>query len=201
MILALALAGASSPLFASDVSTDHVLFWMLDDPEIDGGSYGKAKASTMQSWGKLDSARVAAKLGDNDTIYLDLYYEEGGHWVVDPTANPPIDTAVVTAGRLDGGYARASLESTLGSDYALYSYAIELGTWGGDDGNKWIVAAISDWAGYADIQEYVSFQVDVPTATRWAADGFVAVPEPSSGVLLLIGGALLALRRKRRDAK
>ena len=32
----------------------------------------------------------------------------------------------------------------------------------------------------------------------WSPKEFVAVPEPTSGLLLLIGGALLALRRKQR---
>ena len=32
----------------------------------------------------------------------------------------------------------------------------------------------------------------------WSPEKFAAVPEPTSGLLLLIGGALLALRRKQR---
>ena len=32
----------------------------------------------------------------------------------------------------------------------------------------------------------------------WSPKEFAAVPEPTSGLLLLIGGALLALRRKQR---
>ena len=37
-----------------------------------------------------------------------------------------------------------------------------------------------------------------PTYATWSPNDFAAVPEPTSGLLLLIGGALLALRRKQR---
>jgi hypothetical protein len=34
--------------------------------------------------------------------------------------------------------------------------------------------------------------------TAWTPTAFTEIPEPSSGLLLLIGGALLALRRRNR---
>lgn len=192
MIVALAVAGVASSAFANDM----VLFWMLDDPDI-SSDYGPIKASEMGDWGHtIDSARVVATREGYDTVYLDLYYQDGSAWVVDPTADPRIDTAGVTKGTIDGGYARASLGTTLGANYALYSFAIELGTWNASD--EWVLAAVSDTQAYAQLQDYVSHQVDIPTATRWTGTGFTAVPEPSSALLILLGGSLLALRRKRR---
>ena len=57
--------------------------------------------------------------------------------------------------------------------------------------------------GYGDLVSsgYVSMgATDIPTvyANAAAHSNFAAAPEPSSGLLLLIGGAMLALRRRRQ---
>ena len=58
--------------------------------------------------------------------------------------------------------------------------------------------------GYDDLVSsgYVSFgATDIPTVSANAAGfaaGPAAIPEPSSGLLLLMGGAILALRRRRQ---
>ena len=205
MVVALAVAGVGLKANASFPADDHVLYFQLDDPLVDCGSDdGTQHVSTLQRWGKLDSARVAAQTEGGEKIYLDLYFPtdptnpSGSSWVVDPTAEPRLDTTEVIGGYLDGGYARASLESTLGSQYASYSFAVELGRWGGDDGNEWLLAAVSSWEDFESIKEHVAEEVYYAGVSRWMPSGFVAVPEPTSGLLMLLGGALLALRRKRR---
>ena len=54
---------------------------------------------------------------------------------------------------------------------------------------------------YEQLASYIIHDWSGPGATPaigpWVAESY-AVPEPSSGILLLIGGGLLALRRKRR---
>ena len=72
----------------------------------------------------------------------------------------------------------------------LYNYTNDSST----DGYKW---------GYGDLVSsgYVSFDArDIPTAraNAIALGNFANVPEPSSGLLLLMGGAMLALRRRRQ---
>lgn len=58
--------------------------------------------------------------------------------------------------------------------------------------------AYSDLTGY-DVLKYAIHQSTFATQP-WDVTSFTStVPEPSSGVLLLIGGALLGLRRKRKQ--
>ena len=72
----------------------------------------------------------------------------------------------------------------------LYNYANDTST----EGYKW---------GYQDLVSsgYVAFgATDIPTVNATVGDhgNFANVPEPSSGLLLLMGGAMLALRRRRQ---
>jgi len=202
----------------SAFASDQVLYWMVDDPTITDWYSVQYKVSEAGDHGKtIEWARVAAfetantqayidsKLGLSEVeapevVYLDLYYQDEGTgtWVVDPTADPRIDSGSVVAGKMD--YARASLGTTLaGKDLASYSFAIELGTWTGVDDSQWLLAAIGETATYTALTDYIGSEIQVPTGTAWAPTAYAA-PEPSSALLLLIGGSLLALRRKRQLA-
>ena len=59
--------------------------------------------------------------------------------------------------------------------------------------------AESDSLAYAYLQEYVyeRFDLNPPTAGIWTPMDFHTVPEQNSGILCLLGGAALALRRKK----
>ena len=79
------------------------------------------------------------------------------------------------------------------------SFMVELGNWEND---TWVGIARSQAYTYAQlVDQYIIKNWGGPGATPaiapLVADGYV-VPEPASGILLLIGGGLLALRRKRR---
>ena len=80
-----------------------------------------------------------------------------------------------------------------------YSFAIELGNWDWDTGT-WTMIASSDAASYKSLRElghivdWDSINPQPPKA--WNPTSYT-VPEPSGGILLLAGGALLALRRRR----
>ena len=93
------------------------------------------------------------------------------------------------------GVQQADISNYNGDQYLFYVELVNYTT--GDvttQGYKW---------GYGDLVSsgYVAFDSrDIPTvmANAGAHSNFANVPEPSSGLLLLMGGAMLALRRRRQ---
>ena len=88
------------------------------------------------------------------------------------------------------------------TDYAGYSFTVELGNWeaaeSGSEGT-WTTLAVSETKSYDALAgTYIQKWSDVAGAlpvTAWHPS--FAVPEPTSGLLLVFGAAALALRRRR----
>ena len=83
------------------------------------------------------------------------------------------------------------------SDSPEYAFVIELGNY---DGSNWSMLAVSETVTYTDLAanshiDNVSGYNPNPV-TPWMPSSYV-VPEPTSGMLVLVGAALLALRRRR----
>lgn len=80
-----------------------------------------------------------------------------------------------------------------------YYYFMEL--YAGD-----LILAYSGLSGYEDVRWAISgisnYGTDFGALRAWEVTSFqtAVIPEPSSGLLFLIGGALVGLRRKRRAA-
>ena len=80
------------------------------------------------------------------------------------------------------------------------AFIIELGNW---DGSNWSTLALSETASYADLA--ANSHIDTSSGynpnpiTPWIPKSYV-VPEPTSGMLVLVGAALLVLRRRKRRA-
>lgn len=210
VMMGLALAGLVS-------HADEVLYWMVDNPTITDWYYTQYKLADRQTTmdgNKMEFARVAAfqdLAGDRsyaqtrmnegfsgDIVYLDLYLPDGtGGWTLDIPNN---STGIITDGKVDP-YERASIAASLafagkipGTALDAFSFAIELGTY--DDNGNWVLAAISDTETYTALTGYISQQLDIPYAIPWSPNAFVA-PEPTSGLLMVFGLALLGLKRKK----
>ena len=198
---------------------DEVLYWMVDNPTIEPWHGDPTTAAEYSKTHPITDARVAAFLttdtaayqasragGDASVavIYLDLYYQDGNppQWVVDhvnPVDSVWIDNGVMTdpmSGK--ASYAMASLETIGGGDLlSTYSFAIELGSWTGDgEDADWILSAFSGSATYAQLAQFRGTEISPQGQVPWNPGPYL-VPEPTGGMLVLIGGALLALRRKR----
>ena len=82
---------------------------------------------------------------------------------------------------------------------AEYSFAIELGNWDWQTGT-WTMIATSDAVSYTTLKtagHIAEWDGTDPSAPAvWNPTSYV-IPEPSGGMLMLVGLALLALRRRR----
>ena len=150
---------------------ESVLWWQIpDDPVVRTfHPEGFASASSLGA----DEARIVTS---------------GGDYLVIP---PPDQESLEIP--MDGAWFALLPESPEG-----LSFMVELGNWESGD---WTMVAQSKSYTYAELVSHVIHEWSGPGATPaiqpWVATDF-QVPEPSSGLLLLIGSGLLALRRKRR---
>ena len=77
---------------------------------------------------------------------------------------------------------------------------IELGNW---DNGTWTMVAMSQAVNYTQLESdhhvnvWSDQTIDPQVPDVWAVSTYT-VPEPTGGMLFVIGGALLALRRRRR---
>lgn len=194
------------------VAGEEILYWMVDDSSTVNwwNDQGEQVSGTVSSFfdsfgtpeeGSAFAARVRVTGGDiqdGEAVFLDLYIpgqgvdvgggeygvlfsEVGGYWGAGvPTGNQSPS----------GDYAAGSPE---------FNFIVELGNL--DASDNWTTVAYSEPASYTSLSAYIheTFDLNPGQLAVWTSVSFgTDVPEPSSGLLLLIGGALLALRRRNR---
>ena len=96
----------------------------------------------------------------------------------------------ISAGPIDSAFDAA----TYGEDSG-YSFVVELMN------SEFDVIGESETFGYAAIARYIWSPMGQKGESAWTVTTFNAVPEPTSGLLLLLGVAGLALRRKVREVR
>ena len=119
-------------------------------------------------------------------------------------------TWVYASAATDNGKGRVSELTTTSDKLARgtsYDFSVLLIDAGATDGPKYMVSAVASAAAYSAAQsdEPVSIAFGTESlganaltyAAGTAANGWAAVPEPTSGLLMLLGMAGLALRRRR----
>ena len=83
-----------------------------------------------------------------------------------------------------------------------YAYYIELVNYDFDNDEVKYVHARSDAVSYAAMSGSITDSLSVTTIANiapWHGTPFTAVPEPTSGLLMLFGAAMLGLKRKNRS--
>lgn len=180
---------------------DGVLFWMVDSSAQvtpQGGGTATGLQSFLASYGADSSSWFAARVrvtgGDiSGDTFLDLYDLDGSTY--SGTYGIEIEDmgGYWGAGVPDGNQSPISAYSAGSPEY---SFIVEIGNIYND---SWTTVAQSSAVTYSLLADYIqpTFSIDPGTLPAWTPGQFTAVPEPSGGLLTVIGLALLALRRKR----
>ena len=186
---------------------DDILYWMVDSSatvEKDGEI--TSVASFFENYGAPEGSAFAARvrvtggnIQDGQDVFLDLYIPGYGLDV----GNGDLGVEFGDAGGYWGAGVPTGNQSPSG-DYSAgtpeYSFIVELGNI--DSSDNWTTVATSAAATYSSLGNYIhqTFDINPGQIAVWAPTMFSApVPEPSSGLLTLIGFAFLALRRKRKE--
>lgn len=167
-----------------------VLWWMIgeDYTSITGTTTdGSGKTITMTA-GELGvtDARLAYKDSLGNRTYLTLYGldSDGILHELEGTAGVGLPAEY---------FADLSGISDMGCQFVL-----ELGSW---SGGQWVNTAMEAHATYAELlasKHITEWNDTAPSyGTPWTPSNFSVVPEPTSGIMVLFGTALLMLRRKR----
>ena len=164
-----------------------VMYWQLGTP----GS----NTFNGQTW---NTVRVASVANGTSTPVMSGY----SYLYLTPTTNPDENsTSTMIGGTSAANGYFAVLPS---SDANTYSYFIELGNF---NGTTYTALAQSSAIAYSDLSPtYVitTAQLDdilghMSTATMeaWTGGSYQAVPEPTGGLMVLVGLSVLALRRRK----
>lgn len=180
-----------------------VLYWMVDgSATVQNGDETLSLSDYFDTYGadSAFAARIRVTGGDiqaGQDVFLDLYIpgygidvgggeygvefsEVGGYWGAGvPTGNQSPS----------GDYSAGTPE---------YSFIVELGNI--DSSDNWTTIATSATAAYSSLGDYIhqTFDINPSSLAVWTPTAFVTpVPEPSSGLMVLMGIAFMALRRRR----
>ena len=186
---------------------DDILYWMVDSSAtVEKDGVTTSVSSFFDNYeapaGSAFAARVRVTGGDiqdGQDVFLDLYIP--GYGVDEGGGEYGVEFSDV------GGYWGAGVPTgnqSPSGDFSAgtpeYSFIVELGNIDAQD--NWTTVATSASAAYSTLGDFIheTFDINPGQIAVWSPTTFTApVPEPSSGLLMAVGLALLALRRKRAE--
>ena len=188
----------------ASAADNDVLYWMVDGSATvnEWWSGGRGEIGIQEFFGappdgSAYAARIRVTGGDiTEDTFLDLYIPGYGLDVGGGEYGVEFSTV--------GGYWGAGVPTgnqSPSGDYSAgtpeYCFIVELGNI--DSSDNWTTVATSAAASYSDLGTYIhqTFDINPSSMAVWTPTQFTAVPEPSSGLLTLLGLALISLRRKR----
>ena len=172
------------------VGGEYLMYWMVDY---------SGKASEMAT--QVNVAEVGGWINPNRNTANDFNWSRLVA-VVDGEKKVTVDAAELN--RLQAGSTTDPLVADLrGVSGTITSFAVECFNYNVLDGSLsllgWTESITPDeLLAQGKIADFRDPKYPQASYAVWSPMEFAAVPEPTSGLLLLIGGALLALRRKQR---
>ena len=202
-------AALAATLLVSSVCAageNDVLYWMVDgSAEVTHGSDTTSIDSFFSSYEAPADSSFAARIrvtggniAEGQDVFLSLYNPYDGSFE-DGTFGIEFDDGSAT-GYWGAGVPTGNQSPT--GDYSAgtpeFSFTVEIGNVVEDGSSlSWTTVATSAANSYSSLRDYIHKQFDInpPASAVWTPTSYV-VPEPSGGLLALVGFALLALRRK-----
>ena len=166
-----------SIVLASTMSQAAYMYWQLDSEDTQFGHNADGKYTFNGH--EITDAQVWIVNGD-DKEKLTSYWQGGE----EATSITPSDATYYIA-----------LDDT--KNYGAYSFYVELTGYDSvyGEGNTGVIGSTAEPVKYADMAGYITDSLTVPPA-MWTG-GTMAVPEPTSGLLMMMGLALFSLNRRK----
>jgi len=197
---------AAASAFAEDI-----MWWMVDDTAtVDGEGVMSFLAQYPEDENNWCAARVKVTGSGIGTRYLDIYQYWDGDWQRSPGEEGAwIGESGDGRGPSTGNWATQSPISLDGLDVELFEearYQVELGRCNYDevyDIVKFTALAETSPVAKAELTQYMYERGSImpPGYQQWTPTEFHtsgSIPEPTSSSMMLVGIAVLLLRRKRK---
>ena len=165
----------------------NILWWLVNPGDTVEDWYGSE--STIAAIGATD-ARLRVDDGKGNSTYLNFLA-----WVDDGDGHVKQEEIGGAAGTFVPVEAWADLSAYSG---AAYSFSVELGNIANGEWVKTLVSSAPVYYDWLKSNKHIGSWDDINAdlTKPWKPSSY-SVPEPSSGLLMLIGGVLLALRRRK----
>ena len=194
---------AFSVLIACASKADY-LYWQVSDDIVGDESFGKGGSDAYavgvyNAAGGIGELAAAVRYGVAGTDVATWGTAIGEKYSTDGKPASEINDSYIVGDFLGANNAESIDLSQFGTDLEDYSFYIELYRYGA---NGWYGVARSEVASYTDLRTagyIINMDVGSPVIEDtqiWQGSGY-QIPEPTSGMLVMLGLSLLGLRRKR----